>query len=464
MSALTDHSHPAQSDHSLSYHIRRTIVLALPVVLARLGFMAFVTVDVIVLGRAGPEPLAEYVLGGTVVDSLLATLIGLLMGVPVLAAQVLGAGAHASLGRIWRQGVVYAVVAGALLSVALVFGAAPLFRLLGQDPDLAARAATVTGILALNLPFMAIFVVGTTFLEALNRPIPGMLAVFTANLSNLALNIVLVFGWGPIPALGAPGCALATVINSVLLAIGMSLYIRYGLSDRVALGLSGTVNREPLWRGAGTLRGIGYAAGFAQALEAGSFTAVTLLVGLLGSLALAVHGMMFQFVALTFMVALGLATAAQVRVGNALGRGDSRGLALAGWVGLGLSAAVTGAAATVYVLWPETLLRVFTTDETVLAAAVPVMLWASLAMVCDGGQSVMNQACRGCGDTWVPTGLHVISYWAVFVPVAALLALPLGQGVAGVFQALTLASIISMGILMVRFAVLAKRPLPAPPR
>nr|WP_281392752.1 MATE family efflux transporter [Roseospira goensis] len=437
--------------------------------MARLGFMAFTSVDVIVLGRAGAEPLAEYVLGAAVVDGLLATLAGLLMGVPVLAAQADGAGARGGVGRIWRQGVAYGLVVGALLGVLLALCAEPLFLLAGQDPDLAARAATVAAIMALGLPSLAVVLVGATFLEALSRPLPGMLAVLLANLSNLGLNIVLVFGWGPIPALGALGCALATAINALLLAVGISLYVRYGLRDRVHLGLAGDAAAgAPLWspapwRGAGRLRGIGYAAGVAQGLEAGSFTVLTLLVGLLGSLALAVHGVMFQFVGLTFMIAFGLATATQVRVGNAVGRRDPRGVALAGWVGLGLSTVVTGAAAVAYLLWPEALLRVFTTDEAVLAAAVPVMLWAALALVCDGGQSVMNHACRGCGDTWTPTGLHVLSYWVVMVPVAALLALPLGQGVSGVFQAIALASVVSMAVLMVRFAVLARRPLAAPP-
>ena len=447
---------PAGPDASLRRHVVRTLQLAVPVVVSRVGMISLATVDVIVLGRAGADALADYVLAMALYDSLLATLAGLLLGVPVLAAKAFGAGDHASLGLIWRRGLIYGLLVGGGLCVLLQF-AEHLYLWTGQGAEMAARGGAVTAILALAMIPLALFHVCATFLEAINRPNVGMVAMLLANLSNLAFNIPLVFGWGPIPALGAIGCAIATVMNAALLAAGVGLYIRYGMRDRAALGLAG--GRVGRWSAAAPLRRMGYAAGLSYGLEAGAFSLITLLVGMLGAMALATHGVLFQFLALPFMVAFGIATATQVRVGNAWGRGDSRGLRLAGWIGLALASLVTGAATILYLTIPETLLRLFTTDTAIIAGAAPIMGWAALALVFDGGQSVMNHACRGRGDTWVPTSFHVVSYWVILIPLAALLTFPGGQGIAGVYQAIALASVVSLAAMTIRFAVIARRPL-----
>ncbi len=448
---------PAGSDASLRRHVLRTLQLAVPVVISRVGMMGLATVDVIVLGRAGADALADYVLAMALYDSLLATLAGLLLGVPVLAAKAFGAGDLQGLGLIWRRGLVYGLLVGGGLCVLLQF-AESLYLWTGQSPEMAARGGAVTSVLALAMPPLALFLVSTTFLEAIGRPAIGMVAVLLANLSNLAFNVLLVFGWGPIPALGATGCAIATVLNLTLLAAGLWLYIRYGFRERAAMGV--TSGGSGPWSAAAPLRRLGYAAGLSYGLEAGAFSVITLLVGMLGALALATHGVLFQFLALPFMVAFGIATATQVRVGNAWGRGDPRGLWLAGWIGLALAALFTGAATILYLMIPETLLRLFTTDAAIIAGAAPIMGWVALALVFDGGQSVMNHACRGRGDTWVPTSFHVVSYWLILIPVAALLTFPGGQGIAGVYQAIALASVVSLTAMAIRFAVIARRPLP----
>ncbi|MBB4266247.1 MATE family efflux transporter [Roseospira visakhapatnamensis] len=447
---------PDGPDASLRRHVLRTLKLATPVVMSRVGMMGLAAMDVVVLGRAGAEALADYVLATALYESLFATMAGLLLGVPVLTARAFGAGDLSSLGPIWRQGLIYGLLVGTGLCVLLQF-AEPMLLWTGQSPEIAARSGVVTGVLALALPAIALFLVSATFLESIQRPSVGMVTVLLANLSNLAFNIVFVFGWGPIPALGAIGCAIATVLNAALLAAGVGLYVRFGLKDRVALGLAGRAGGG--WAAAAPLRRTGYSAGLSSGLEAGAFSVVTLLVGMLGALALAMHGVLFQFLLLPFMVAFGIAAATQVRVGNAWGRGDARGLWLAGWIGLALASLVTGSAAIFYVVMPETLVRVFTTDPTVIAGAAPMMGWAALALMFDGGQSVMNHACRGRGDTWVPTSFHVVSYWLILIPAAALLTFPGGQGLAGVYQAIALASVVSLVAMATRFALIARRPL-----
>ncbi len=438
-------------ENTLRRHVGRTLVLAWPMILSRVGLVTMFTMDVIVLGRAGAGPLSEYVLGQAITDSLLAMIVGLLLGVPVLVARETGAGNDAAAGTIWRRGLALAAVTGALLCVALQL-VEPLFRATGQDPDLAARAAAVTRTLAFGLPFIALFYTSAALLEALHRPLVGFLAIAAGNFVNLGLNILLVFGAGPIPALGAIGCAIASVTTFALLAIGLLAYVRFFLPHRARYGIGPGSARpaSPLPPVRDQIR-MGLASGGSHLLEAGAFAAMTLLVGRLGQLALAAHGVLFQFIAVAFMIAYGLAGATQVRVGNAWGRNDERGAALAGWTGLGLATLATTALAAAIAFYPDAFLRLFTTEAAIVAAALPALAWALASTVFDGGQSVMNNACRGRGDTWIPTALHFGSYWLVMVPGAWLLAFPLGMGLSGIYAGILIASMVSVSLLALRF-------------
>ena len=440
-------------NHSIADHIRRTLVLAWPVMLARVGLVGLSAADVLVLGRAGTEDLADYTLGLSIYDSLLATLAGLTMGVGVLTARETGAGRGVVAGTIWRRGLIYGALVGGALALILQFSP-QIFEALGQTPERAASAGSVTRLVALALPFVAIYFVTTTFLEALHAPKVGMIAVALANVSNLAFNIVFVFGLGPIPAMGAEGAAASTVLNSALLAAGLWLYTRHALPGRERFGIG---RRERSAPPAAEQRRIGYGAGMSYGFEAGAFVMMTLFVGWLGTVALAVQALVFQFLALTFMVAFGLATATQVRVGNAWGRGDARGMALAGWTGLGLATVCSGIAAVIYVLFPVPALRLFTDEPALLAAAAPVMLWMALAVIFDGNQSVMSHACRGRGDTWVPTALHLFSYWVVMVPAGWWFAIRQEGGVTGIYQGIVLASVVSVTVMGLRFRHLTRR-------
>ncbi|MEM8571681.1 MAG: MATE family efflux transporter [Pseudomonadota bacterium] len=430
------------STSSHLYHVRRTLVLAWPMILSRVGLVTMSMIDVIVLGRAGAQELANYILGQAVYDSLVGMIVGLLLGVPVLVARETGAENPGATGTILRRGLVLALILGAVLWLPMQFSGY-LYAFAGQSEALVAQAGRVTAILAYGLPCIGLYYVCAAYLEALERPIPGFVAIATANVLNLVFNVILVHGWGPIPALGAVGCALATVFTFGLAALGMLIYLRRDILRRRE-----TTSIVPPMR---EQTQIGLASGGAFLFEASSFAVLVLIIGQLGALALAAHGILFQFLALTFMIGFGIAGATQVRVGNAWGRNDWPGMARAGWTGLVLACLGTGAMTLLLGLNREIYVALFTDDAAVAAVALPVMIWAMLTPIFDGGQTVMNAACRGRGDTWFPTGLQFINYIVVLVPAAWLLAIPLGQGLAGVYQAIVLASILSVTLLGFRF-------------
>jgi MATE family multidrug resistance protein len=263
-----------------------------------------------------------------------------------------------------------------------------------------------------------------------------------------------------VPQLGASGAAWTAVLNFSVLAAALGLYVRYGLDDRVALGLD---RAAPGVRGAAVeQRRYGYAAALSYGFEAGAFSVLTLFAGLLGAVAMAAHGIVYQFLVLAFMVALALATATQVRVGTAWGAGDRGAIAAAGWTGLGLAAAFAGVLLLLYASVPAPLVRLFTSDTPVAGLAAAVLPWIALSLLFDGGQSVMNQACRGLGDTWVPTLIQFGAYFGLMLPVAAWLAFRAGHGLAGLCEGIVAASVVSLATLAARFHRLSRSSPPPP--
>jgi MATE family multidrug resistance protein len=451
----------ATTPNTLRWHVRRTLVLAWPVILSRVGIVMMSTMDVVVVGRAGAQELAYYVLGFAVIDSLVAVMAGLQLGVPVLAARSIGEGRPHLAAVIWRRGLLFSVIIG--LAAALAWQGAPwFFTATGQEEDLARGGGAVSALLAFSLPFIGLYLVSATLLEALEKPFQATIAVFIANGVNLVLSIIFVFGFGPIPAMGAWGCALATVITSALLGFGLAGYVRFLLPDRQTYGFG--VKSADLPPPGNEQRKLGYAAGASYGLEAAAFAGITVLAGLLGVIGLAAMGVLFQLFAITFMISFGIAGATQVRVGNAWGRQDARGMVQAGWAGFGLSLVASGAVSVLFVLFPEVFIRGLTNDQAVIAAALPVMIWMVMALLADGGQTVLNHACRGRGDTWIPTSLHMVSYWFVMLPLAWFLALHLGGGAIGLYQAILISSLISLIAMGGRFALLSRRGLPAGPQ
>ncbi|MEH6405484.1 MAG: MATE family efflux transporter [Sneathiella sp.] len=443
------------ANQPLSYHIRRTLHLAFPVILSRLGIIAMSAMDVIVLGRAGSTELSTYVLGQSVFDFLLVLMLGLLLGVSVLVARAIGANEDKQAGPIWYRGMVMALLYGSILFVILQFTEEYLL-VTGQESDLAARAADVTAILAMSLPMIGLFTVSAGFLEAINRPFIGTIAILIANVSNLVLNIILVFGWDAagIPAMGAIGCSISTVLNFALLSFGLVFFIRKIYGDRAKYGI--LEKGFSIWRGASEQRSIGYGAGASFGLEASAFSVLVLFAGLLGEATLAVYGILFQFIALFFMGALGVAVATQIRVGNAWGRNDHHGMKYAGWTGLALSLVFTGSAAILLLSVPESMLRIFTIDQKIINAALPALFWVALSLVFDGGQVVVNHACRGRGDVWVPTICHFGSYWLLMLPASAYFTFEMGYGVSGIFMGVVVSAIFSVAVLSLRFARLSR--------
>jgi MATE family multidrug resistance protein len=185
-------------------------------------------------------------------------------------------------------------------------------------------------------------------------------------------------------------------------------------------------------------------------LEIGVFAIVTMLAGRLSAIALASNQIALLTVSTTYMVPLGISSAAAVRVGNALGRRDPHAAARSGWMALGLGAAVMSAGAVLLVTAPHFIARLFTPETEVIAAAAALLRIAAFFQLFDGLQVVATGALRGAGNTRTPMLCHFGGYWLVGLPLGALLCFHWGMGAGGLWVGLS-TGLILIGIVLAAF-------------
>lgn len=450
-----DHA-DTSDDASLKELGRRLARLATPIAIGRMAVVGLVFSDTIMLARYGTEALGHSVLGTAVYDFFTHLLFGGLMGVATLAARAYGAGDWAQVARVRTVALWHGFIVGCLLGLCC-FCAEPLLLLTGQTPELAQAGAEVTSVLAWGVPGLGLLFVCMMVLEGLQRPLLPMLAMFFANLVNVGLNYLLIFGVeGWWPPMGAVGAALSTVgvcwSGAVLLLAVLYLHPQMRALPKATIAIT-PVGPE--------MRRLGAPMAVSVGIEGSAFNWLTLMVGWLGIYALAAHTVLFQLLAVAFMFAFGLGSASQVMVGEAWGRQQPRTMARVAWTATVLGLVATGLTGVLFLMFDTAIVAVFTSDVALVATILPLMPWVAASLMTDGGQSIVNQSLRGRGETWMPTGIHLCSYYIVMVPLGYELAWEAGYGLAGVFMAVCGASLVSLLGLSARLAwVSYHRPLP----
>jgi MATE family multidrug resistance protein len=438
---------------SIGHHVRRTLTLAVPVMLARAGLVVMITVDTVMVGQAGGEGLAYYAIAFAPQMLLLAIGLGLLIGATVLTAQAEGAGRPMLCGRIWRLALMIAAAIGIGDLLLLIHGEW-LLRQLGQEPRIAAAGGRVLFMWALGMPGILLYAATSGFLEGISRPRPGMIVTIFANLANAGLNWIAIYGHWGLPAMGAEGAALTTSITRWLMFFVLAGYV-LTMRDHALFGVraafKGTFNQLlPMLR-------LGMPLALSVAFESAAFTAAATFAGWLGETALAAYQIVLNFNALVYMLALGLATATAVRVANAHGRRDAVGLARAGWVGAGLVFPTMFGATLLLLLAPHWVASLYSDDGEIQALALQLMTVSAWFLLADGTQGVLTGAIRGATDAVMPTLIAGFSFWLVGVPLCYGLAFLAGWGTIGLVWGLFVSLIVAMTLLSLRFHIVSRR-------
>jgi len=413
--------------------IRATVALAAPLAGANLAQMAMGLTNAVVAGRLGGEALAAAGLGSQCYFTLVMICQGVLVAVAPLAAHAIGAKDHPAAGRVGGAGVALAALF-ALPVFALLSIAPPLLGLLGYEPALAGDIAEYLSAIRWAAPAFLGFAVLRGMLSAAGRVRAIMFAVLFAVPANAVLNWALVFGELGMPRLGIVGSGCATAIIQWSMTIGLAAYVL--VRSRLRFRLPSRAEFAGITR-------VGLPISGMLALEVGVFNAAGVLAGLLGAEALGAHQLAINFSSLSFMVPLGIAQAATVRVAYQLGAGVPEAARRAGFVALTLGGGLMLAPAALMLALPLAIAGIYLDlaepgNQGTVAIAVRLLAIAAAFQVFDGVQVIALGALRGYRDTAVPMSIGGLGYWGAGFAVSWVLAFPLGYGAVGLWWGLAL--------------------------
>jgi MATE family multidrug resistance protein len=419
--------------------------LAGPLVLIQVGSMLMGVVDTIMVGRVSPTALASVALGHMYFFAISIFGMGVLFSLDPIVAQGLGARDELAVRRGLQRGLVLASLLTVPISL-LLLTAGPVLALVNQPPEVIPDAAGFVYRNALSVWPFYMFVVLRQTLQAHHRVLPIGITVVIANLVNVGLNYMWIYGHFGFPAMGVLGSAWATVVSrwlmaALVLALGwrtLKPYLR-----EVAPNL---LDLQPLLR----MLKLGGPIGAQMVLEGGAFNVMALLMGWLGVLQVAAHQIALNLASLAFMVPLGVSSAAAVIVGHAVGRGDAEGVRRATVASLAVGAGFMLCTGALFIFAPEPLAALYTPDTAVLALAALLLPLAGLFQVFDGLQVVAIGLLRGLGDTRMPMIVNVIGFWCIGMPVSLWLGFGLDYGAVGLWWGLVVGLIIVAAFLIAR--------------
>lgn len=440
---------------------RALLRLAGPLVASQLAQMAVLTTDVIMLGRLSTVALASAAIGNTVY--YFAWLIG---GGPAgavapMIAQIIGRRANdrAGVRAVVRMGLWSAVLVSAAMTPVLL-SARPILERLGQEPELAANAGRFVAMLTLGLPFAIGFQVLRNFVAAVGRPSASLWVAGASVAWNACADYALIFGHFGLPKLGIIGAGLATSSSAVFGFLALYAVIRLTPELR-AYRLTRRAHR-PHWPKLSELVRLGLPIGMTMIFEAMLFNSMTLVVGTFGASSVAAHQITLNFASMTFMVPLGLAMAATVRVGWYAGAGDLAGARRAGLTAMTIAGLFMAASGAGIALFGREVAALYVpgrspADLKVIALASLFLEAAAAFQVFDGLQVVGALSLRGLKDARMPMVLAGASYWLAGAPMCLWLALGLGLKGLGVWMGLAVGLAVAAATLCGRFHLLTRR-------
>jgi MATE family multidrug resistance protein len=413
--------------------------LAVPVVVAELGWIAMGIVDTLMVGRLSAEAIGAVGLGTALFNAGAVFSMGMLLGLDTLVSQAFGAGRLHECHRWLLHGTVLSLVLS-LPVTAMFFALSGRLDGWGMDPHVLQLTRPYLDTVAWSTLPLLLFFCFRRYLQGLGLVRPIMIALVVANVANACTNWILIYGRFGAPALGVAGAAWATVASRVVMCVYLLMVIV--LRERTArprlLEMPMRVDVQSMRR----LVTLGLPAALQFTLEVGVFAAASALAGRLTATSLAAHQIALNLAGLTFMVPFGIASAGAVRVGHAIGAGDGPGAARAGWTALLLGAVFMSAAAVTFLAVPHQLIGAFTHDPFVLRTGVSLLAVAAVFQLFDGLQGVGTGILRGLGDTRTPMLWNLFAHWVLGLPLAYMLAFHVGMGVTGLWWGLSVGLII----------------------
>jgi MATE family multidrug resistance protein len=433
--------------------VREVHTLAWPILVSMLSYTAMGVVDTLFVGQLGKGPLAAVGMGAVTLFTVHAFGNGLLGGLKVAVAQSMGAGDEGLTRTLAWQGLWLALLCG-VAEASLSPLAGPLFEALNASEAVAPHAAAYFSARVLGAPFAFGLWALASFFQGRGDTRTPMVANLIANGVNIALDPLLIFGAGPVPALGIAGAGWATVAG---FAAGFAFMVwRAGPTLVDAARRPSRALLRRVWF-------LGAPIGMRASLEIGSFTAFTAILASVGDADLAAHVIVVRIISVSFLPGYGVGEAASVLVGQAVGAGRHELARQAYRASVLLGVGVMGACGALFIFAPGPLLAAFDPTPDVLAIGRDLLLIGAAFQLFDAVAMVTQGALNGAGDSRFVMLSGVATAWIVKVPLGWALAVPVGLGAPGAWLGLTAEIIVIAAISTwrVRGGRWLKAPAPA---
>jgi multidrug resistance protein, MATE family len=453
---------PAPVQEGRRSELKGLIGLAVPLVAGHAGQQLMSFVDTAMVGRLGPAAIGGVGIGGAIFFAMTVIGMGAVLGMDTLVAQAVGAGEHERARRILWQGI-HIALGMSLPVTALIVLATLALEPLGIEAETAREARRFLFSRLPNVTPFLLFAAARSYLQSAGGARTVVVSTIAANVANVIGNVLLVFGDGGLRSLGLPGLGLPAlgVVGSGLsssIAAGVSFLVcAYGIRAIPAPPDPDRRRADPALRG--KILRLGAPIALQIFAEVGAFTIASILAGHMGSGPAAGHQLALTLASFTFTVTLGLSAATSVRVGQAVGRGDTPAARRTGFLALGVGTAFMTVTAASFLLFPGALARILTDKPEVIAAAVPLVQIAGVFQLSDGAQVVAAGALRGAGDTRTAQRANLAGHYLIGLPIAVGLGFAAGMGAPGLWWGLSAGLTVVAVALTVQFQRLSRGPL-----
>lgn len=434
-------------------HIRQNWKLAYPVMLTQLGHVMMGVMDNIMVGHVNAESLAAAGLALVVFNVLFLFGIGVSYGITPLVASAQGEKDNSRITQVLRHGLVINLLNGLLLFLLVRIGKNLLYQL-GQEKEVVALAIPYLNIIAFSLIPILVFQSFKQFAEGLSQTRVAMMVILSANVLNLILNYMFIYGHGGFPAIGLVGAGWATLTSRTYMMIAIAAYVYYApFFKNYRSGFSLGNYSKKLFK---QLLAIGIPSGVQFIFEVAAFDFSLVMMGWFGTKTQAAHLIAINLATISYMTTSGIAAAATVRVGYFLGSRDLVNLKLAAKTLLLMALSLMACWTLIFILGRHMLPILYVTDKEVIGIASTLLIIAGIFQLADGTQVVCTSALRGLQDVKIPSIFIFVAYWIIGLPLGYWLGFKEGLGEIGVWLGLLIGLTLTALAMYIRFQKLSQ--------
>ncbi len=434
--------------------IKKTLFLSLPIVVSQLGQMLMSVVDNIMVGKVGTEALAAASIANAIFTLIMVVGFGLTMAVTPLTAIAFGGGKDEECGIILRQGILVNLLFGFLLC-GVTFLFSECIQYLNQPDEIVGPASLYMKVLGVSMLPLMLFQSYRQFAEGVSFLKPAMVIMLLANIINIFANWIFIYGNLGVAPLGLTGAGIATISSRTFMAVTLMIVI---IKSPKMKRFDPTLNYRkidfPMMR---RLLAIGIPAGFQYFFEVSAFAASSIMIGWMGTVALAAHQIALNLASISFMVAMGISSAGTIRVSNAVGRKDIHGTRIAGFSATLLCAGFMALAGLIFILFRFFLPTLYISEKEVIDISAALLVIVAFFQISDGTQAVGLGILRGMTDMKIPTLITLAAYWLIGLPSGYFMAFKLDMGIYGVWYGLLISLTASAFLMMLRFNSKSKK-------